>query len=104
MLKNLTLGLFLAILIVAPVRANDWRVDNVNRVVAISDVHGAYDAMVETLRNADILDDKLSWAGGTSHLVIVGDILDRGPRSRDAMDLLIRLEAEAQLAGGRGVR
>lgn len=101
MLKNLTLGLFLAILIVAPVRANDWRVDNVNRVVAISDVHGAYDAMVETLRNADILDDKLSWAGGTSHLVIVGDILDRGPRSRDAMDLLIRLEAEAQLAGGR---
>jgi hypothetical protein len=32
--------------------------------------------------------------------VIVGDILDRGPRSRDAMDLLIRLEAEAQSAGG----
>jgi hypothetical protein len=51
MLKNLTLGLFLAILIVAPVRANDWRVDNVNRVVAISDVHGAYDAMVETARH-----------------------------------------------------
>jgi hypothetical protein len=64
MLKNLTLGLFLAILIVAPARANDWRVDNVDRVVAISDVHGAYGAMVETLRNVDILDDQLSWAGG----------------------------------------
>ena len=101
MLKNLILSLFLVVLIVAPARAGDWRVDNVDRVVAISDVHGAYDAMVETLRNVDILDDELSWAGGTSHLVIVGDLLDRGPRSRDAMDLLMRLEEEAQAAGGR---
>ena len=101
MLKTLILGLFLAVLVVTPVRADDWRVDNVDRVVAISDVHGAYDAMVETLRNVDILDDKLSWGGGTSHLVIVGDLLDRGPHSRDAMDLLMRLEEEAQSAGGR---
>ena len=101
MLKTLILGLFLAVLVVTPVRADDWRVDNVDRVVAISDVHGAYDAMVETLRNVDILDDELSWGGGTSHLVIVGDLLDRGPHSRDAMDLLMRLEEEAQSAGGR---
>ena len=101
MLKTLILGLFLAVLVVTPVRADDWRVDNVDRVVAISDVHGAYDAMVETLRNVDILDDELSWGGGTSHLVIVGDLLDRGPQSRDAMDLLMRLEEEAQSAGGR---
>jgi hypothetical protein len=101
MLKTLTLGLFLAVLVVAPARADEWRVDNVDRVVAISDVHGAYDAMVETLRNVDILDAELAWTGGTSHLVIVGDLLDRGPRSRDAMDLLMRLEAEAQAAGGR---
>ena len=101
MFKNLILGLFLAVLIVAPAHAGDWRVDNVDRVVAISDVHGAYEAMVETLRNVDILDDELSWAGGKSHLVIVGDLLDRGPRSRDAMDLLMRLEEEAQSAGGR---
>ena len=66
MLKNLILGLFLAVLIVAPAHAGDWRVDNVDRVVAISDVHGAYDAMVETLRNVDILNDELSWTGGTS--------------------------------------
>src|SRR5210317_760796 len=101
MLKNLILSLFLVVLIVAPARAGDWRVDNVDRVVAISDVHGAYDAMVETLRNVDILDDELSWAGGTSHLVCRLLLVKRGPRSRDAMDLLIRLEAEAQLAGGR---
>ena len=58
-------------------------------------MHGAYEAMVETLRNVDILDEDLAWAGGESHLVIVGDLLDRGPRSRDALDLLMRLEDEA---------
>ena len=84
----------------ASTHANDWRVDNADRVVAISDVHGAYDAMVTTLQNVGILDADLAWAGGTARLVIVGDLLDRGPRSRDAMDLLMRLEGEAQAAGG----
>jgi hypothetical protein len=92
----LTLLLFVA----AGAQASDWRVDNAERVVAISDVHGAYDAMVTTLQNAGILDADLAWAGGASRLVIVGDILDRGPRSRDVMDLLMRLEGEAQAAGG----
>ena len=92
--------IFLLLLVVASATAQDWRVDNADRVVAIADVHGAYDAMVATLKNVGILDDELAWAGGTTHLVIVGDILDRGPRSRDAMDLLMRLEGEAQTAGG----
>ena len=98
--KNLIASLFLAVLVSTPVLASDWQVDGVERVVAIADVHGAYEAMVETLRNVDIVDDNLAWSGGNSHLVIVGDILDRGPRSRDAMDLLMRLEGEAQAAGG----
>ena len=81
--------------------AEDWRADNVKRVVAIADVHGAYEAMVETLGNVGILNDSLEWTGGESHLVIVGDLLDRGPRSRDALDLLMRIEGEAATAGGK---
>jgi len=81
--------------------AEDWRADGVERVVAIADVHGAYEAMVETLGNVGILDDNLEWAGGESHLVIVGDLVDRGPRSRDALDLLMRIEGEAATAGGK---
>lgn len=84
-----------------PVFAAADRIDDVERVVAISDIHGAYDAMVATLTNAKILGEQQQWVGGESQLVIVGDILDRGPRSRDAMDLLMRLEAEASAAGGR---
>lgn len=83
-----------------PAYCSESRFDGVERIVAISDVHGAYDAMVATLQSADVLDDELRWAGLSTHLVIVGDILDRGSKSRLAMDLLMRLEGEALAAGG----
>ena len=57
--------------------------------------------MVATLRNAGVIDDERMWSGGASHLVIVGDILDRGSDSRDAMDLLMQLEGQAEAAGGK---
>ena len=66
----------------------------------MADVHGAFEAMVDTLQEAGVIDEQLAWSGAATHLVIVGDILDRGPRSRDAMDLLMRLEGEAVAAGG----
>ncbi len=84
-----------------PTFAEQWQYNNVERVVAISDIHGAYGAMVETLQSAAVIDDALSWSGGHTHLVIVGDILDRGPDSRRVMDLLMRLEDEAVSAGGQ---
>lgn len=73
----------------------------VKRIVAVSDVHGAIDAMTQTLRNAGVVDDALAWAGGATHLVITGDILDRGADSRKVMDLIMRLEEEAPASGGR---
>jgi hypothetical protein len=94
--------LLLAMLAFAtPALSDDWRWTGVEKVVAVSDVHGAYAAMVRTLRNANVLDGKLGWAGGAAHLVITGDILDRGPDSRKVMDLLMRLETESAAAGGR---
>ncbi len=83
------------------VAADEWHFENADRIVAFSDVHGAYDAMVETLQSAKVLDASLSWSGGKTHLVLVGDILDRGPDSRAAMDLLMVMEQEAIQAGGQ---
>jgi hypothetical protein len=95
---------FLAFLLVCslPVSAlgGQWQYSGVERIVAVSDIHGAYQPLVATLRNAAVLDRDLAWSGGSTHLVIVGDILDRGPDSRDVMDLLMRLEGEAEAAGG----
>ena len=93
-------ALFLACCLSFTASASEWQYSGAERIVAVSDIHGAYDAMVATLQNADVLDAELGWAGAATHLVIVGDILDRGPDSREAMDLLMRLEQEAEAAGG----
>jgi hypothetical protein len=77
-----------------------WHFDGVDRVVAISDIHGAYQAFVETLQAAGVVDQDRNWAAGKTHLVIVGDMVDRGDDSRATMDLLMRLEPQAAGAGG----
>lgn len=104
-LKTLFEPVFLtlaALAMSAPAMAeSEWQFDNVERLYALADIHGAYDAMVTTLENAGVIDAEGSWIAGESHLVICGDILDRGPDSRPAMDLLMRLEDEALAAGGR---
>lgn len=100
MLRVLKIAFLILIAPLVSAEASEWQVDGVDRIVAVADIHGAYGAMVETLQRANVIDDELSWSGGETYLVIVGDILDRGPRSRDAMDLLMRLEGEASAAGG----
>ena len=93
--------LFVFALVPLQVWAQQWQYDDVARIVAVADIHGAYEPMVATLQNAGIIDEDRKWSGTDSHLVIVGDILDRGAGSRDAMDLLIQLEGQAEEAGGR---
>ena len=46
---GLATALILVLVVVPPVNANDWTFDDVERVVAISDIHGAYGAMVLSL-------------------------------------------------------
>lgn len=90
----------LSLLATASAVAEPYRFDGVERVVAVGDVHGAYPELVELLQAAGILDAQLHWAGGRSHLVSVGDLLDRGDQSRQVVELLMRLETEAAAAGG----
>jgi len=81
--------------------SDEWHFSDVERIVAIGDVHGAYDALIATLQEADVINGDLNWSGGKTHLVSTGDLLDRGPKSRAVMDLIIRLEEQAVLDGGR---
>jgi hypothetical protein len=80
--------------------ADQWRWEGIQRVVVIPDIHGAYPEFVRLLQATTIVDESLSWSGGTSHLVSLGDLLDRGAESRKVMDLLMRLQAESLEAGG----
>jgi Calcineurin-like phosphoesterase len=75
-------------------------IDGVERIVAIGDVHGAYDRFVEILKASGLIDGQLKWSGGAAHFVQLGDVVDRGPDSRRALDLLQQLQREAKRAGG----
>ena len=72
----------------------------VERVVAVGDVHGAYDRYVGILSAAGVLDARARWVGATTHLVQLGDVVDRGPDSLKVIDMLRRLQTEAARAGG----
>ncbi|MEX2262820.1 MAG: metallophosphoesterase [Bryobacteraceae bacterium] len=83
---------------VATVGEDVWT--GVERVVAVGDVHGDYEAFVSVLRASGLIDDKGKWSGGKTHLVQTGDVVDRGPDSRKVIDLLMQLERQSRSAGG----
>jgi Calcineurin-like phosphoesterase len=72
-------------------------------VVAIGDVHNDFDDFVAILRRTGLTDQQNHWAGGKTTFVQVGDLLDRGPKPRQVLDLMMALEKEAPQAGGRVV-
>jgi hypothetical protein len=71
------------------------------RIVVVGDIHGAGTNLAQILQAAGLIDAQRKWSGGTARLVQTGDVLDRGPEVREAIDLLMRLEGEARRAGGR---
>jgi hypothetical protein len=73
----------------------------VDKIVAVGDLHGDYQNFVKILRATGLVDENLHWIAGRTHLVQVGDVLDRGPSARRIFDLLIALETEAEAAGGK---
>lgn len=73
----------------------------IEKIVAVGDVHGDYENFVKILKGTGLIDKELHWTGGKTHLVQTGDILDRGPDAKKVLDLLMRLEKEAEEAGGK---
>lgn len=73
------------------------------RLVAVGDIHGDYDALVAILQEAGVIDSDRRWVAGDTVLVQTGDFLDRGPKVREIMDLLMTLEGQAEEQGGRVV-
>ena len=67
-----------------------------DRIAALSDIHGQFDVLVELLRNNGVIGEDLDWAFGDGHLVVAGDMFDRGGRQTGVLWLLYRLEQQAQ--------
>jgi hypothetical protein len=93
--------LFIALLGCALGAANipcQWT--DVEKIVAIGDLHGDYENFVKILHGTGIVDKTLHWNAGKTHFVQMGDIMDRWSEARKILDLLMQLEKEAQQAGG----
>ncbi len=71
--------------------------------IAIGDVHGDFDHFVEILQHTGLIDKQNHWVGTKTTLVQTGDLLDRGPKPREVMDLLMAIEKEASKDGSRVV-
>ena len=72
-------------------------------VIAVGDVHGDFGDFVIILQRTGLIDVQHHWTSGGATLVQVGDLLDRGPKPREVMDLMMSLEKEAVQAGGQVV-
>lgn len=70
------------------------------RVVAIGDLHADLPQTLAVLQLAGLSDAEGHWVGGEAVLVQTGDQTDRGPDSKEVLELLMRLQGEAAAAGG----
>jgi hypothetical protein len=73
------------------------------RMIAVGDLHGDYQAWIAIARAAGLIDQRGHWSGGSTILVQLGDITDRGPDSLKIIRNLQQLQKEAPRKGGRVV-
>ncbi|MCL6729471.1 metallophosphoesterase [Sphingomonas hankyongi] len=93
--------LLLALLVLAP--AQGAVPQGADRIVAVGDLHGDYDAWIAIARAAGLIDAQNRWTGGKTTLVQLGDIADRGPDSLKIIHNLQQLQRDAPKKGGRVV-
>jgi len=66
----------------------------------VGDVHGHLIKLIDLLIEAGLIDETHHWIGRTAHLWFMGDFFDRGPHGIGVVDLIMRLQPEAEDAGG----
>lgn len=69
-------------------------------IFVVADTHGEFEILAQMLTRQKIVDSRLRWSFGRGHLVVLGDVFDRGPNHLEILWLLYGLEAQAEKAGG----
>lgn len=69
-------------------------------LLVVADTHGEYEILVQMLRAQRVVNERLEWRFGRGHLVVLGDVFDRGAHQVEILWLIYALEAQAQKAGG----
>lgn len=69
-------------------------------VLAMSDIESGYKTLRDFLLQHKVVDEQLHWIFGKGHLVLVGDVVDRGYSTTQVLWLIYKLEQAARAAGG----
>lgn len=78
----------------------DWKYAQTEKTFVMSDPHGRLDCVISLLQGNGVIDSKYRWSFGNNHLVIIGDVFDRGKDVPQIFWLIYKLEDEAAKAGG----
>ena len=70
------------------------------QLFVVSDIHGQYNILQDLLKSNGIIDQQNSWIWEDGHLIIVGDVFDRGAQVHEILWLIYNLEQQAKKAGG----
>lgn len=71
------------------------------KMIAISDIEGNFVPFREFLINNGVIDSDNKWIFGSGHLVIPGDVFDRGLYVTECLWFIYYLEQEALKSGGK---
>lgn len=71
------------------------------KLFVTSDIEGNFNAFYSMLIGNKVIDKNYNWTFGKGHLVICGDMVDRGNNAWPCLWLLYMLEQEAEKAGGK---
>ena len=69
-------------------------------LLVVADSHGEFGIFVQLLQGQHVIDESLRWSFGRGHLVVLGDVFDRGAHQLEILWLLYQMQAEAAAAGG----
>ncbi len=72
-----------------------------SKIYVVGDIHGYRQRLEILLQQAALLDEEQKWCGGDAALWFAGDLCDRGPDGIGAYELVMRLQGEAEAAGGK---
>ncbi|MDO4180500.1 MAG: metallophosphoesterase [Bacteroidales bacterium] len=84
-----------------PVKRPEWSYPQTDKVFVMSDPHGRLDCVISLLQGNNIIDENYRWNFGNNHLMVIGDIFDRGYDVPQIFWLFYKLEEEAAQAGGQ---
>jgi hypothetical protein len=84
-----------------PIYRETSKIPAPDKIFVISDPHGNLTAFINILQQGGVIDNSLSWNFGKNHLVILGDVADRGRDVTAIYWLIYKLENEALLGGGK---